>query len=130
MTGSTRTLARPPAGVAQVPSSRHFVVSIFQFGASQAASWVGAGVLAVMLPRLLGDQNLGRLGFGLGLVTLVGLLANLGTATYLVKEVARRPERAAELTVNALAMRVPLTLVAAGVAVAVVTVSSHDQVTR
>jgi O-antigen/teichoic acid export membrane protein len=131
---SIQGLAERPVARSKAPAaasgSRHFVVSVFQFGVFQCASWVGAAALAIMLPRFLGAENLGRLGFAIGLTTLVGLIANLGTATFVVKEVARRPEKAPELTINALAMRVPLTVVAAGIAVAVVTVTSRDPVTH
>jgi O-antigen/teichoic acid export membrane protein len=109
-----------------VPGARHFVRSIFSFGAAQGLSWVGSAVLVVMLPQFLGDTNLGKLGSALGLTALAGLLANLGTSTFLLKEVARTPSRAAELTVNALALRLPVGVLAAASAAAVVTFSTHD----
>lgn len=131
----TRTIeaATGPSGVAipgRVPDAAHFVRSVFKFGVAQGFSWIGAAVLAVMLPRLLGDVNLGKLGFALGLTLLAGLLANLGTSTFLVKEVARSPERAGELTVTALALRLPLSLLAAALAVIAVTLTRSDPATR
>src|SRR5581483_10808760 len=79
-----------------VSSTAHFVRSVFALGIAQVLSWVGAIVLAIVLPRYLGG------------------------ATYLAKEIARAPARAGALTVNALAMRLPLSLLIAGVAMVAV----------
>lgn len=113
-----------------VPGPAHFVRSAVKFGLAQPLSWVSSVVLAVLLPRDLGDANLGRLGFALGLTLLAGMLANLGISSYLTKEVARAPERASHFAVNALVMRLPLSLVAAGVAIALVMVRRGDPVTQ
>lgn len=115
---------------AWVPGAAHFVRSVFRLGLAQGVSWVGSALLAILLPRFLGDANLGRLGFALGLTMLAGLIANLGTGTFLAKEVARHPSWAGGLALNALATRLPLVLVAGAVATAVVTLGSRDQLTR
>jgi O-antigen/teichoic acid export membrane protein len=117
-------------GASPVPGAAHFVRSTIKFGLAQPISWVSSAVLAVLLPRALGDANLGRLGFALGLTLLAGLLANLGISTYLTKEVARAPERAADLAVSALVLRLPLSVLSAGVAMALVMVRRGDPVTQ
>jgi O-antigen/teichoic acid export membrane protein len=116
----------PPAPT----SGRHFVRTIFAFFVGQGVSWIGSAVLAVVLPRFLGDVGLGKFGFAMALVLLVGLLANLGTSTYLMKELARDPSRAPLLTGNALLMRIPLVLVAASSAVAATLLVHADATTR
>jgi O-antigen/teichoic acid export membrane protein len=97
---------------------------------SQGLSWIGAAVLVVMLPRYLGDVNLGRLGFALAFTSLASLVANLGTATYVTKEIARDPTRAGHLTGAALVTRVPLSLAAAAITVAVVNLGGFDATTK
>lgn len=113
-----------------VPGTAHFVRSFLKFGLAQPVTWASSIVLAVMLPRFLGDASLGKLGFAMGVTLLAGLLANLGISTMVTKEVARTPERAGQLLVNALIMRLPLSLLALGVALAVVTIHPRDAVTR
>ena len=66
----------------------------------------------------------------MGLTLLAGLLANLGVAAYLTKEVARSPRRAGELAVNALALRLPLSLAAAAVPIGIVSLRPRDAVTQ
>jgi O-antigen/teichoic acid export membrane protein len=111
-------------------SGRHFVRTIFVFFVGQGVSWIGSAVMAVLLPRFLGDVGLGKFGFAMALVLLVGLIANLGTSTYLMKELARDPSRAPVLTGNALLMRIPLVLVAAGLAVVTTQLMHADATTR
>jgi O-antigen/teichoic acid export membrane protein len=110
----------PPATVpVPVPGAGHFVRSVLKFGLAQPVTWASSAVMTIMLPHFLGDAALGKYGFALGLTLIAGLLANLGVAAYLTKEVARAPWRAGELTVNALALRLPLSLVAAAVPIGI-----------
>jgi O-antigen/teichoic acid export membrane protein len=120
----------PPPRPAAVPGAGHFVKTVVKFGVAQPLTWTSSAVLAVLLPHFLGDAALGKYGFALGLTLLAGLLANLGVAAYLTKEVARSPWRAGELTVNALALRLPLSLVAAAVPIAIVSLRPRDAVTQ
>jgi O-antigen/teichoic acid export membrane protein len=113
-----------------VASPAHFIRSVLTLGVSQVLSWVSAIALAVLLPRYLGDANLGKLAFALACTELVGLLADLGGATFLTREVARQPARAGVLTANALAMRLPLSAVSVGVAVVVIHLTARDASTR
>lgn len=120
----------PPRPPAVVPGARHFVRTILKFGVAQPLTWASSAALAILLPHFLGDANLGKLGFAFGLTLITGQLANLGVSVYLTKEVARAPERAATLAASALAMRLPLSLGAALIAVAVVSVGNHGDLTR
>jgi len=115
---------------AAVPNAAHFVRSAVKFGLAQPVTWASSTALAVLLPHYLGDANLGKFGFAVGLTLLAGLLANLGISALLTKEVARAPDRAGQLLVNALVMRLPLSLVAAALAVGMVSFRPRDAVTR
>jgi O-antigen/teichoic acid export membrane protein len=120
--------APPPRAV--VPGARHFVRTVIKFGVAQPLTWASSAALAILLPHFLGASNLGKLGFAFGLTLITGQLANLGVSVYLTKEVARAPERAGTLAASALAMRIPLSAGAALVAVAIVSVGSHGDLTR
>ena len=116
--------------VASFVHPSHFVRSVFILSVAQALTWIGGAATAVLFPRYLGDVNLGRLGFAWSLVALVGLLASLGSGSFLTKEVARDPGRAPSLTASALATRLPLSLLAAALAVAITLLTGWDAVTR
>lgn len=104
--------------------------SILTLGAGQALSWLGAALLLVLLPRYLGDANLGKLSFAFALTALFGLLADLGGTTYLAKEVARAPALAGSLTWNVLVTRLPLGALAAALAAGFVWVAGYDSLTQ
>lgn len=103
---------------------------IFTLGVAQLISLVGALVVTVLLPRYLGDVNLGKLAFAGALTSLFGLIADLGTMTYLTKQVARDPSQAGRLTVGAIVTRIPLGVGAALLCVAAVHLTDDDPVTR
>jgi O-antigen/teichoic acid export membrane protein len=86
--------------------------------------------MTVLLPRYLGDVNLGKLTFAFALTNLTGLLADLGVTMYLTREVARDPASANKLTVNLMFMRVPLSLALAACTMLFARISGYDTVTR
>jgi O-antigen/teichoic acid export membrane protein len=113
-----------------VSNPAQLIRSVFQLGIAQVLTWVGGAVLAVLLPRFLGDVNLGKYTLAFALTTLIGLGADLGVATYLTREVARDRTRAAKLTTAVLLIRVPLSLAAAFIAVAIAHIVGYDELTR
>lgn len=108
----------------------HLIRGIFTLGVAQVLTWIGGAALTVLLPRYLGDANLGKIAFGLAFTTLMGLVADLGTATFLTREVARSPQRALQLMANTLAMRVVLGGLAVALAVVVINAAPYDESTR
>jgi O-antigen/teichoic acid export membrane protein len=84
----------------------------------------------VLLPRYLGDVNFGKLMSAIALTSLLGMVVDLGATTYLTKEVARDPRRASTLTLNLLVLRVPLSVIAGGLAVIVAHLAGYDALTR
>jgi O-antigen/teichoic acid export membrane protein len=113
-----------------VSNPGHLIRSVFQLSLAQGLTWIGGAALAILLPRFLGDVNLGKYTLAFALTTLIGLAADLGVATYLTREVARDPSRAARLTTATLAIRVPLSLAAAAVAIVFAHIVGYDELTR
>jgi O-antigen/teichoic acid export membrane protein len=113
-----------------VSNPAHLIRSVFQLGIAQGLTWIGGAALAVLLPRFLGDVNLGKYTFAFAFTTLIGLGADLGLATYLTREVARDRARAAKLTTAVLALRVPLSLVTGGIAIVAAHLMGFDELTR
>jgi O-antigen/teichoic acid export membrane protein len=104
--------------------------SLFTLGIGQILSWVGAIVLLVVLPRFLGDVNLGKLTFAWTLTTLFGIIADLGVSTLLAKEIARDITLLGPLTKSVLLTRLPLTALAAAGALGFVWIAGYDDVTK
>lgn len=108
----------------------HLIRNVFTLGMAQIVTWMGSAALTVLLPQYLGDANLGKLTLAMALTQLVGLLTDLGATSYLTKEVARDPDRASSLTMNLLVMRIPLSVIAGGMAVLIVHMGAYDSLTR
>jgi O-antigen/teichoic acid export membrane protein len=77
----------------------------------QALGWLASAPLVVLLPRFLGDENLGKLTFAFALTTLFMTVVLFGSNVYLARAVAREPHRAAHLTYNTIVSRAPLIVV-------------------
>jgi O-antigen/teichoic acid export membrane protein len=113
-----------------VSNPGHLIRSVFQLSLAQGLTWIGGAALAILLPRFLGDVNLGKYTLAFALTTLIGLGADLGVATYLTREVARDPSRAAKLTTATFVLRIPLSLAAAAAAIGFAHVVGYDEQTR
>src|SRR4051794_34632474 len=85
--------------------------------ASQIATWTGSLVLVVVVPRHLTAAEFGSIQFALAFVGYFMLVAGLGTSTFLVKEIARDESTVGPFIVNALAMKVLLTIVLSAMAI-------------
>jgi O-antigen/teichoic acid export membrane protein len=79
---------------------------------SQAVTWLLSLVLTIVLPRYLGATLSGQLGIAASIWALIGVLLSFGMDTYLVKEIARSPERAPDLLITSLVLRGGLFLIA------------------
>jgi len=113
-----------------VSNPAHLIRSVFQLSIAQGLTWIGGMALAVLLPRFLGDVNLGKYTFAFAITTLIGLGADLGLATYLTREVARDKQSAARITAAALLIRVPLSLLAGAIAIISAHLLGYDELTR
>jgi O-antigen/teichoic acid export membrane protein len=93
-------------------------------------TWLSATGLTILLPRYLGDANLGKINAAFVFADWCGLLVSLGITAYLTKEVARRGAEAGALVLNALLLRIALALIVGAGAAVIVTLISYDTVTR
>ena len=106
---------RPPSAARAVAGN-----AVAQAAGKAVVLGVGAASIAVTT-RYLGAAGYGRFALALALLQSVGVLADAGLTTVVVREGSRAPARLAELIGNALAIR--LVLAPAVVAVAVVLAS-------
>ena len=81
---------------------------------SQLLSWSMSFGLTVYLTRYLGAGGLGALTLAGSIAGVFGIGTALGTSIVLTRDIARDTARTAELTLAALAMRLPLGLLAVG----------------
>jgi O-antigen/teichoic acid export membrane protein len=72
---------------------------------AQAASWIFMFGLMIFLPRYLGAEAYGAIGLGTSIWTVVGVAMAFGMDVFLVKEVARHPEKTSELMGTTLLLR-------------------------
>jgi len=113
-----------------VSNPAHLIRSVFQLSIAQGLTWIGGAALAILLPRFLGDVNLGKYTFAFAITTLIGLGADLGLATYLTREVARDNKAASRITTAVLLIRVPLSLLAGAIAIVSAYLLGYDELTR
>ena len=71
----------------------------------QGLTWVSALVGVLLVPRFLGANGLGAYAAITTVVALISLVASLGTANHVVREVARNPARAADLVAHTVVAR-------------------------
>lgn len=86
---------------------------------------IGAGSVAITT-RYLGTDGYGKLTFALGFVQMLGILADAGLSTYVIREISREPERTATLVRNALALRLLLGVTVVGLAALLGLVLPYD----
>jgi O-antigen/teichoic acid export membrane protein len=105
MAGAEATASVAPAEAAQ---GRRVARNIIVVLTSQVAIWVAGSGLGILLPRYLGDTDIGRLTFALSITAFATVVVLFGSDSYLMREVARRPAEAGHLAFNALLMKIPL----------------------
>jgi peptidoglycan/LPS O-acetylase OafA/YrhL/O-antigen/teichoic acid export membrane protein len=106
----------PESSQAGPPLSRSRLVArnVLATLASQLLSWSMSFGLTVYLTRYLGAGGLGALTLAGSIAGVFSIAMALGTSTVLTRDIARDTGRTAELTLAALAMRLPLGLLAVG----------------
>jgi len=73
---------------------------------SQLTTWSLTLLLTIFLPRYLGAEGIGKLQFATSLWMIMGMLIAFGTGTLLTKEIARAPQRTAELLSVVMVLRI------------------------
>jgi O-antigen/teichoic acid export membrane protein len=85
---------------------------------SQAVTWTLTLLWTLIVPRLLGPTEMGRLTTAFAVTGVLGVLLGQGTKNYLVREMVARPERGPDLLGAALVFRASvLPLFVAGILV-------------
>ncbi len=134
MTGSEPLDPVPdPPAHAGSPSAGTFgliLQNILTMGSSKIFTMASSVVLALVLPRFLGDVNLGKFAFAVAYTGFFGLATNLGIGTYLTKEVARNPSRMAAYAQNAIIVRLPMAALAAVLGITLINLLGYDELTR
>ena len=72
---------------------------------SQIITWSFAFLYAIFIPRYLGPEVVGQMSLAFAIWTILGVLLNFGMDTYLIKTIAREPERTGELVGTSILVR-------------------------
>jgi O-antigen/teichoic acid export membrane protein len=106
------------------------VRNVADLGSSQVLTLISSSMVALVLPRFLGADHLGKFALASAFTTYFLLATNLGVTTHLTKELARDPDRAAAYTMNSVYLRLPLAVFAALAGVALINVIGADGLTK
>jgi O-antigen/teichoic acid export membrane protein len=114
----------------EISSGRRILGNFLALSAARPLTWLATIGLTILLPRYLGDVNLGRLNFAWVFADWCGLLASFGIATYLAKEIAQRRSEAPSIVLNAVTLRLAMALVIGVLASVVATLLGFDPLTQ
>lgn len=117
---------RPPVPSAVARLARNVGALTLARGLTMGMTLVTTSVVA----RALGPSGLGALGYGLALMNSFAVAATLGLDVLATREVARQPERVAEIVSEMLPLRLVLAATALMVYLAVVAALPHDATFR
>jgi O-antigen/teichoic acid export membrane protein len=92
--------------------------NLFALLVTQAATWVISLVVLTVVPDAVGDDGFGALTYATAYVGFFLLVAELGTPTYLTREVARDHSIVGSYVFNTFVMKVVFTIVLSAVAIA------------
>jgi O-antigen/teichoic acid export membrane protein len=113
-----------------VSPGRRILGNFLALSAARPLTWLSTIGLTILLPRYLGDDNLGKMNLAFSFADWCGLLASFGIATYLAKEVAQKRQAASSIVLNAVTLRLALAVVIGILAAVVATVLGFDPLTR
>jgi O-antigen/teichoic acid export membrane protein len=122
--------AHPPVSHEAHAPGRRIVRNFIALSAARPLTWLSTIGLTILLPRYLGDVNLGKMNFAFSFADWCGLLASFGISTYLAKEVAQKRDTARSVVLNALLLRLALAVLVGGLAAVLATAIGYDPVTR
>lgn len=83
---------------------RKITSNIVYLAGGQGVSWILASVYILVVPTYLGPENLGILTLVGSISSIIVVFATLGTRVFILREVARSPERARSLVGPAILM--------------------------
>ncbi len=94
-------------------------------GISQGINYMLAFFLLVYLARYLGEEQFGELNFALSFTALFAIFAGLGIDNYIIREIARKKENAANFFINTLLIKTILSLFAFSLIILTVKVMNY-----
>lgn len=74
-------------------TGRRIALNVFYLGTSQGVAWLLNSLYIIVIPRYLGPAGIGTLTLLGAVGAIVNSIAGMGINTYLLREVARDPER-------------------------------------
>ena len=104
--------------------------NIFHLGMGQVATTVLTILLSAAIARTLGPADFGLLYLLTSIAMFTYVFVDWGHGPYIVREVARHPDRSGELLGSVLAVRAAMTIAGCVVAVAVTWLLGYDLRTR
>lgn len=111
-------------------ASRRIVSNFLALSAARPLTWISSIGLTILLPRYLGDVNLGKINLAFAFADWCGLIASFGIAVWLAKEVAQRPAAAPNTVLNALTLSMTLGVTIGLAGGGLATVIGFDSLTR
>lgn len=124
--------AKAPAAAQEAPGARgtrvakNFVIAM----GGQLLIWAATSAVFIMLPRYLGDDNVGRLTFATSVTTFFTAIMMFGSDTYITRAIAREPDLAPHIAFNAILTRLPFMGLSAALIVAFMYAGHFDGTTR
>jgi len=106
-------------------NAAHLIRSIFALGVAQLITMVASAAAAILLPRYLGEDGLGRLAFAVGVTGLLAAFADPGITVFVSKSLARDGAAARGLLGNGIGMRIPLGLAVSALALLIATLGQR-----
>jgi len=100
----------PDASAVLAPEAgrRSLKQNMAALGAGQLFTWTMTLSWMLVVPRLLGDREMGLIITGMAIANILQLLLGAGTANYLTREIVVSPERSARLVTGATLGRLAL----------------------
>jgi O-antigen/teichoic acid export membrane protein len=95
---------------------------------SQFSTWALAILLLLVVPHRLGDEAFGQLSFAVVYVGFFELVAIFGTATYVMKTVARDHETVGQYVINAVALKAIVATILSAVAIGLAVVLQFEHI--
>src|SRR5947209_5627811 len=89
----------------QTKGKRRVASNLLIMGAGQVITWAVSIAHLVLVSRYLGPYGLGEFVLASSFTTILGLLLGLGMDTYIVRAIARAPERGNVLVTTAVILR-------------------------
>jgi len=83
-----------------------------------------------LLARYLGPENLGHYYFAISFTTIFAIFIDLGVSNVIIREIAKGQEKAGRLLGSILALKIPLAILSALVAVFLINVFDYDPLVK